>query len=205
MAMSSTSPDDARLEGGPSTGDSSRSRQPGGTDPDLGDFESVGYYGEPPDEEALRAELRLRDKRAKEQARAAARAAQGTKARYAQMNPNDHEMSEQDRRIDGAEVAVVASAVVSQFQNLYPDFTRNRFIQAGISWAPLVLLKPRRRGDGFGALASDPRVWSFALMEGLTFFSEAGRKVNQLAEDLSRGAARPDEIARSTGESTDDE
>ena len=207
MALSSTSPDDGSLERDPSTGGSGRSKHPAGPDKDLGNFESVGYYDEArEDDEAARAERRMREMRDKAQAEAAARAAQRKKAGYVQMNPNDHEAWEQDRRIGGVEGAVAASTVVHQFNDLFPEFTRNEFLRAGIAWAPLALfMKPRRRGDGFGGFATDPRVLSLALMGGMAFVAEATRKMNQFAEDLRRGPARPDEIERSNGESADKE
>jgi hypothetical protein len=72
-----------------------------------------------------------------------------------------------DRRMTRAEFAAVAGVVSTQLQNSFGDIFKEPLAKAALSFAPLLLLAPRRRGTGFEAFISDPRVIGGALVAGI--------------------------------------
>lgn len=123
-------------------------------------------------------------KRAKAQAIALSKAAETARARYArlaspaaglgnwQAGGASDPVAAQDSRMGGMETALAATTVVDQLQSSFPAVTANPFVKAGLPWAPLLLLKPAKRGSGVGAVVSDPRVWSAVAVAGLAITSE---------------------------------
>jgi hypothetical protein len=94
-------------------------------------------------------------------------------------------MSTQAERINAAGAALAATVVVGQLHTSFPlgkDASRfSRALSAGTSWAPLLFLKPEKRGTGVMSFLSDPRVWSFALVEGIVAAKEIAEKFNVTA------------------------
>jgi len=90
-------------------------------------------------------------------------------------------MEAQSRRVDATEAALAGTVVERQLQASFGDLRgTNPFVAAGFRVAPLLLLKPEKRGGGFGAFASDPRVVALALVAGLTVVSEFRRKTQDI-------------------------
>jgi hypothetical protein len=125
-------------------------------------------------------------KQAKAEALAHARAARAARARYARLtsqqagvptqNPNNKMQAEnfndvmaQGDRIGGAEASLVATKVFDQVRTLMPEATTplGKGTQALLSYAPLLWLRPEKRGSGVGAFVADPRVWSLPAVVGL--------------------------------------
>lgn len=79
---------------------------------------------------------------------------------------------DQDRRASRAEIASVASVVGGQVQNSFGDVFRNVWARAALSFAPLLILSPRRRGTGFGAVARDPRFVGGLVVAGVVLAGE---------------------------------
>jgi len=81
-------------------------------------------------------------------------------------------LAAQAKRTGRAEIATVASVVVNQFQGTFqnrPGFgaLNDPIGKAVISFAPLLLLSPAKRGSGAGAFARDPRVLGGAAIAGI--------------------------------------
>jgi hypothetical protein len=79
------------------------------------------------------------------------------------------------------EAALAATTVVDQLQSSFPAVTANPVVKAGLPWAPLLLLKPAKRGSGIGAVVADPRVWSALAIAGLAIASEAMHRAKETA------------------------
>jgi hypothetical protein len=130
---------------------------------------------------------------------------------------------EQDKRMNRSEMAAVAGVVAGQVQNSFGDVFRDDWARAAVSFAPLLLLSPRRRGTGFGALASDPRVIGGALVAAVVVAGQrrgrdvgvrdihitglpelqAGSEVRFLADALDqRGAVVPSSVTWTTSDSS---
>lgn len=77
-----------------------------------------------------------------------------------------------DKRSSRAEVAAVAGVVAGQIQSSFNDVFTSVFARAALSFSPLLLLSPKRRGTGAAAIASDPRVYGAALVAGVAFFGD---------------------------------
>jgi hypothetical protein len=77
-------------------------------------------------------------------------------------------LKSQSQRITGSEYALASSKIADQLAAQFPSLVSNPIIQTALPLAPLFFLKPQKRGTGFGAVASDPRVWgagaAFALL-----------------------------------------
>jgi hypothetical protein len=190
--MSSSLPDDANVETGfPATG-KGRPNYLENRDGNPEVFDSPGSFeGVPEDGGTEPAERRMQAKRPRTQAVPRGWAGEAAKMRHEQMGSHNDPAAEQGRRIDRAEQALAASVVVNQFQELFPRFTTNPFIKSGISWTPLLFMKPQQRGNGAGAFAADPRVWSLGLVEGLVAARELSRRVQPEVDDV--------DITRSVG------
>jgi hypothetical protein len=85
-------------------------------------------------------------------------------------------LAAQGKQIRASTTAVAASAVVAPLQSFLetsaPDLTKNRYFKKGLPLAPLLLLRPPKRGDGLQALVADPRVWAVAAVAGLVIAEE---------------------------------
>jgi hypothetical protein len=93
-------------------------------------------------------------------------------------------LSAQSKRISGSEAAVALGTVVNQLRTSFPNLVENKVIAAGLPLTPLLLLRPARRGSGFGAVAGDPRVWASAIVAGLAIAGEFSRR-SQEAQDVT--------------------
>ena len=76
------------------------------------------------------------------------------------------------KRTGRAEIATVASVVVNQFQGTFQNrpgfgFLNDPIGKAAISFAPLLLLSPAKRGSGPGAFALDARVMGGAAIAAI--------------------------------------
>lgn len=91
-------------------------------------------------------------------------------------------LSYQGKRIDRAELAFVASLVERQLESSFPRVAENRLIATGLRGAPLLLLKPARRGSGLGGYARNPQVLGVALIAGLTLAGEFTRQHQEVSE-----------------------
>jgi hypothetical protein len=171
--MSNTSPD-------PNT---TPTQLPGGGDNPEHYLDDLNGEGEGSETESPQA------KRARAEALAHARAARMARAKYIrltgqagarnrssqarmQVEASSDLAEAQDRRIGGTEASLAASKVVDQLRSSFPGIEQAHpaikpFVKAGLPYLPLLLLRPEKRGSGVGALVSDPRVWSGALIAGL--------------------------------------
>src|SRR5215210_3557150 len=91
-------------------------------------------------------------------------------------------MRYQSTRIDRAELAFVASLVERQLESSFPRVAENRLIATGLRGAPLLLLKPARRGRSFSGYARNPQVLGVALVAGLTIASDLTRQHHEVSE-----------------------
>ena len=73
----------------------------------------------------------------------------------------------QGKRMSRAEYASVAGVAVNQVIDSF-GAPNDPFIRAALRFSPLLLLAPQRRGTGFGAFATDPRVLGAAAVAGIT-------------------------------------
>ncbi|MCF6509655.1 hypothetical protein E9549_19985 [Blastococcus sp. MG754426] len=89
-----------------------------------------------------------------------------------------------------SDYAAVAGLAVNQFMDSF-DEPQNAYLRALLRAAPLMLLSPQRRGDGFGAFATDPRVIGGAAALGIAFLGEQRDKGRLEAEvpgtELAKG------------------
>lgn len=111
-------------------------------------------------------------------------------------------LSAQGKRISGNEYSQAASKVVDEFKSQFPDLVTNPIIKTALPLLPLLLLKPQKKGSGFEAVISDPRVWGPVLAGGLAVFNEIqGAKDKDTTTDridipsaslrLAAGASQP--------------
>jgi hypothetical protein len=97
-----------------------------------------------------------------------------------------------ERRMSRSEMAAVAAVVSGQFQAAFQDrFTelRNPYVRAALTYAPLLLLSPRKRGTGAGAIVSDPRAIGAALVVGLAFAGDRLTKRDDVVDVRLVGAS----------------
>lgn len=78
----------------------------------------------------------------------------------------------QSKRIGGTENAIAASKVVEEFTAQFPELKNNKLVKSGLPLAPLLFLKPPKKGSGVQSVATDARVWSTALAAGAALFNE---------------------------------
>lgn len=154
-------------------------------------------------------------KQAKAEALAHARAARAARARYARLtsqqpgvynrNPNNmmpaesygEVMTAQDDRIGGVEASLVTNILFDEVRALLPKATTplGNVPSALLSYLPFLWLRPARRGSGFGAVVTDPRVWSIPAILAVTVGGEAVKgKVVEMLRDLD--AARKSHAER---------
>jgi hypothetical protein len=102
-------------------------------------------------------------------------------------------LAAQSRRADGSENAAIASALVSPLQETIetfsPDLGNNPILKKGLPLAPLLLLRPRRKGRGFEAFASDKRVWAVGAVVGLSIAQ--GRRGDSRIASLALSPSDP--------------
>ena len=102
-------------------------------------------------------------------------------------------LAAQSRRADGSENAAIASALVSPLQETIetfsPDLGKNPILKKSLPLAPLLLLRPRRKGRGFEALVSDKRVWAVGAVVGLSIAQ--GRKRDDKVASLALSPSEP--------------
>ena len=85
----------------------------------------------------------------------------------------DSQLAAQAKRIRAAETATAASAIVNPLQRFLEgtpstsELAKSPLFKAGLPLAPLLLLRPAKRGEGPEALVADPRVWAVAALAGL--------------------------------------
>lgn len=81
-------------------------------------------------------------------------------------------LADQQRRASRAEMATVAGVVAGQVQTSFAEEFKNPWARAALSFAPLLLLAPRRRAPGFVGVATDPRVVGGAMLAGLVLAAD---------------------------------
>jgi Bacterial Ig-like domain (group 2) len=103
-------------------------------------------------------------------------------------------VSSQNRRMSRSEYAAVAGAATNQFIESF-DAPDNPYFRAGLRFAPLLLLAPQKRGTGFGAFVTDPRVIGLTAVAAITVLGEnrerllGPRRIDVLAAgELAAGA-----------------
>lgn len=100
-------------------------------------------------------------------------------------------LAAQDRRIARAEMATVAGIVANQVQYSFQDrfpMLKEPLARAGLAYAPLLMLAPRRRGSGVAGLLADPRVSGAALVFGIAL---AGERLGKPKLDIELLGAPP--------------
>jgi hypothetical protein len=125
-------------------------------------------------------------KQAKAEALEHARAARAAAARYARLarqagarNPNlqmnvladPYDAMEVQSRIGRTEMALAATVVTRQIERKFLPNEKDLSQRVGgavLSWVPLMLLNPGRRGGGLWGFVSDPRWGSFGLIAVIT-------------------------------------
>ena len=76
-------------------------------------------------------------------------------------------------RLSRSEYSIAASKVVDELRERLPDdIKKNEIVKTALPLAPLLFLKPHKRGRGFESVISDPRVWGPALAAGVALFSK---------------------------------
>ena len=80
-------------------------------------------------------------------------------------------LSASSKRMSRSEYAAVAGVAVNQFIDSF-DTPQNAFAKAALQFSPLLLLSPQRRGTGFQAVITDPRVIGGAVIAGVTLVGE---------------------------------
>lgn len=75
-------------------------------------------------------------------------------------------LSNRDRRMNRSEYSSVLSAASSQYLESF-DKPKNQLVRAVVRFAPLLMLSPQRRGNGFGGLVKDPRTIGGLLVFGI--------------------------------------
>lgn len=182
------------------------------------------YGGMRHDDESTRAERWAQAKQARAQALAHERAARAARARYMRMAPRmevhnpgypdktymegSGQAADQGRRIGSIEAAVAATPVVQQFQTSFPDVATHPLAKAGLSVAPLLLLRPERHGSGLESFVTDPRVLAGALVFGLSIAGEVNRSADEVHQvRITRpqpvGELRPQESLRALADALD--
>jgi hypothetical protein len=78
----------------------------------------------------------------------------------------------QQKRISRNEYALAASKVVDEFKEQFPDLEKNKVIKTALPLAPLLFLKPQKRGTGLESVITDPRVWGPVLAAGAALYKE---------------------------------
>ncbi|MGP3945499.1 MULTISPECIES: hypothetical protein [Streptomyces] len=97
-------------------------------------------------------------------------------------------LAAQDRRIARSEMATVAGVVANQVQYSFQDrfpMLKKPLARAGLAYAPLLMLAPRRRGSGVAGLLADPRVSGAALVFGIAL---AGERFGKPKLEIKLGA-----------------
>lgn len=101
------------------------------------------------------------------------------------------ELAAQRNRMNRSDYTAVAGLAVNQFMDSF-DQPQNAYLRALLRAAPLMLLSPQRRGDGFGAFVTDPRVIGGAAAVGIAFLGE------QRDKGMLDAAAPTTELAKGT-------
>jgi hypothetical protein len=78
----------------------------------------------------------------------------------------------QAKRIDSNEYAIAASKIVDEFREQGSSLFQNKILKTALPLAPLLLLKPRKKGSGFQSFISDPRVLGSVLTAGVALFHD---------------------------------
>jgi hypothetical protein len=78
----------------------------------------------------------------------------------------------QQKRISRNEYALAASKVVDEVKEQFPDLEKNKVIKTALPLAPLLFLKPQKRGTGFESVITDPRVWAPILAGAAALYKE---------------------------------
>ena len=78
----------------------------------------------------------------------------------------------QQKRITRNEYALAASKVIDEIQTQFPEIKDNKVIKTALPLAPLLFLKPKKRGSGFESVITDPRVWGPLLAAGAALYKE---------------------------------
>jgi hypothetical protein len=148
-----------------------------------------GVYREETSGEATSPEAESSEvSRARAHAEALSKAASAARARYArltsaptgvrdrksqydkQMGSIRDSMAAQGSRVEGLETALAGGTVLNtignELQKSFPAVADHPVVKVGLPWAPLLFLKPAKRGRGVGSFAADPRVWSAVLASG---------------------------------------
>lgn len=76
----------------------------------------------------------------------------------------------QRKRITGSEYAFASSLVVNELKSQFPEILENKVIQTALPLAPLLFLKPRKKGSGVDSLFYDPRILGALLAAGIAIF-----------------------------------
>lgn len=81
-------------------------------------------------------------------------------------------MKAQSKRIGGTESAITAGKVIDEVTAQFPKLNDNKFVKTGLPLAPLLFLKPPKKGDGVESFAFDPRIWGPLLAAGAALINE---------------------------------
>jgi Bacterial Ig-like domain (group 2) len=105
-------------------------------------------------------------------------------------------LAAQSKRTSRSEASAVTSALASQFQGSFPQLVTHPAAKAVLSFAPLLLLSPAKKGTGVGAFASDPRVWGFggiAALAVVAHFVDGGRgvRITRITASVATVASGP--------------
>lgn len=65
----------------------------------------------------------------------------------------------QGDRITGTETSSAVSKIWDQVKEEFPQLTDNPVLKTLLPFAPLLFLKPDKKGNGIGGVLQDPRVW----------------------------------------------
>jgi uncharacterized protein YjdB len=80
----------------------------------------------------------------------------------------------QEKRIAGGENSQAASKVIDEFKTQFPSLVSNPVIKTALPLAPLLFLKPEKKGKGLESLITDPRIWGPALTAAIAIFGQTG-------------------------------
>jgi hypothetical protein len=93
-------------------------------------------------------------------------------------------------RISRQETSYALSRVLDHFREAFIDDAAKMppvlkaILNGTTAYAPLLFLKPERRGDGVGAMVRDPRVWPLGLILLMTLGDAFGAKIWKVLEGV---------------------
>lgn len=79
-------------------------------------------------------------------------------------------LAAQRKRMAGGEYAFASSLVVNELKSQFPEILGNKVIQTALPLAPLLFLRPPKKGNGVDSLLQDPRILAALLAAGIALF-----------------------------------